>query len=453
MGRVVLNVVAGEGRTSPRPAGIVFLVGVALIFGRPEGADGPKRTADAQIRVILDDMAAQGAQFRPEKLHALGLSGLSAVLDWLLPETAAPREPPVSDEAVAALIEKLGDASFGVREAATEKLDRLGNSVKTPLREATQSTDAEIRWRATRILRRQQAERTADKSGYVDAFAAYAAGINDEERIAELARRSKLVLDGGMPDGAKQSIVRHCLLAVARSGKDQYVYALKPLLGHEDVRVAVFVTEVLGTGAGGPYYPGLLLDALRAGRIEIVTAALQARANCANSPRAAEVKEALVAIFQGDDEPLKFLACAPLMRGFQYPQAVDYLLSQAAGDDLGRKLRAIAVLGDSCNEGKPATQKLLQTLGPLLNADDYALRRAACSTLAIYSGEEVINSLLPLLADRVSIVRQEVRGRLLAQPDQETLRRVLTAAAESDDSDEQVRAQAEALLEKLQLRQ
>jgi len=453
MGRVVSNVVAGEGRRSPRPAGIVFLVGVALIFGRPDGADTPKKTADAEIRAILADMAAQGTQFRPEKLHALGLSGLSAVLDWLLPETAAPKEPPVSDEAVAELIAQLGDASFGVREAATEKFDRLGSSVRAPLREAAHSTDAEIRWRATRILRRWQSERTADRSGYVDAFAAYAALVNDEERVAELARRCRLVFDDHMPDGAKQSIVRHCLLAVARSGKDQYVYVLKPLLGHDDVRVAVFVTEVMGSGAGGPYYPGLLLDAIQAGRTDIVTTALQARANCANSPRAAEVKEALVAIFQREDEPLKFLSCAPLMRGFQYPQAVDYLLSQAAGDDLGRKMRAIAILGDSCNEGKAASPKLLQTLGPLLNSDDYNLRRATCSTLAIYSGEEVIKSLVPLLADRVSIVRQEVSRRLLAQPDKQTLRRVLTAAAESDDSDEQVRAQAEALLEKLELQQ
>ena len=453
MNRVVSHVVSAEGRRLARPAGIVFLVGVALIVGRPEGGDGPKRTADAEIRAMLDDMAAQGARFRPDKLHALGLGGLSAVLDWLLPETAAPKEPAVSHEAVAELIGQLGDASFGVREAATEKLERLGSSVTAALREAAHSSDAEIRWRATRILRRQQAERSADKSPYVEAFAAYAAGINDEERMAELARRCKLVLEGGMPDGAKQSIVRLCLLAVARSGKDQHVYALKPLLGHDDVQVAVFLTEVLGSGAGGPYCPGLLLDALRAGRSEVVTAALQAPADCANSPRAAEVKEALLAIFQGEDEPLKFLACAPLLRGFQYPQAVDYLLSQAAGEDRGRQLRAIAVLGDSCSQGKPASPQLLQTLVPLLNSDDYALRRAACSTLAIYSGEEVMQSLLPLLADRLSVVRQEVSRKLLAQPDRQTLRRVLTAAAENDDADEQVRAQAEALLEKLQLRQ
>jgi HEAT repeat protein len=423
----------------------LFAVGVMIAPFTPLE---PRHVApDAEVRSLLCEMATDGAQFRPEKLHARGLAGLCEVLDWLLPESAAVKEADVSDDAIGELIEQLGDDNFGIREAATQKLDHLRTAARGPLQEATQSADAEIGWRATRILRKWETERAADKSGYVAGFAAYVAGIDDDERLAELGKRCKTVLAEGMPEDSKLAILHYCLATVARSGNEERCEAIRPLLTHEEVRVAVFVTRAMGS-AEGSTYPAILLDALRDPRAEVVAAAIQAKANGADSPHATKVKRALISVFQRNDDSLKLLACAPLVRSFRYMPAVDYLLSQAGSEDRSRSMRAIVLLGDPCHQGEPASAALLRTLVPLLNSSDRTLKRAAYSTLATYAGEEVVQSLIPLLGDPSSTVRQEVAQKLLAQRDQRMLRRLLSTAAK-DDPHKQVRQQSTVLLEGL----
>jgi len=87
-------------------------------------------------------------------------------------------------------------------------------------------------------------------------------------------------------------------------------------------------------------------------------------------------------------------------------------------------------------------------VAPLLKDEDDNTRRMAALALSTYDGEEVVRSLIPLLADKYSIIPQELSGRLLEQSDKDMLRRLLTAAANTESSGE-VRKAAAAVLEKL----
>src|SRR5689334_14398481 len=77
-----------------------------------------------KIALLADEMANRGSGYDATELHALGENGLTAVLDYLLPDTAPPRKlpegPPV--EEIQRLIAKLDADDFRVREAATEEL-------------------------------------------------------------------------------------------------------------------------------------------------------------------------------------------------------------------------------------------------------------------------------------------------------------------------------------------
>jgi HEAT repeat protein len=77
-------------------------------------------------------------------LLLLGTSVLTAATDSPPPETPQAR--------VARLIEKLGDARFRVREAATKELIAIGRPALPALRKALSSADPDIRLRARMIL-------------------------------------------------------------------------------------------------------------------------------------------------------------------------------------------------------------------------------------------------------------------------------------------------------------
>ena len=61
---------------------VVCLLGATMACAEPD---------DAEILSILDDMALEGDQFRAERLHELGLPGLCALLDRLLPLIVNPK--------------------------------------------------------------------------------------------------------------------------------------------------------------------------------------------------------------------------------------------------------------------------------------------------------------------------------------------------------------------------
>jgi len=402
---------------------------------------------DADILVILADMLQQQHQFKPDRLEAMGLEGLSAVMDFLLPETARPKKVTVPKETIDKLIEQLGDVNYRVRETALERLYGLGRGIEPALIKAAENADAEIAWRARQILRRWEAERNADKSKYLPAFAIYTFSIRDDARLRELVRRTLAALETGWSDGRKQRILSHCISAVAQAGKDEYTDKFKPLLEHEQVPVAVLVVNAVGSRASGSHFPALLLDALQSDRPEVVRQAIRYTTYCQDKSRKAEVKRLLVAIFEGDNEPLKFAACPPLMNAFDYGEARDYLLEQAKTGDRSRKFQVLSLLRGSSTTKKTADEKLLAGLAPLLKDTDNSVRRMACSTLASYTGEGVAKALIPLLGDSYSSIPREVDRYLKSYPEKETVRRLLKETVENHPQNKVRQAAAKILKE------
>jgi HEAT repeat protein len=430
----------------------IRLLGVALLGVLLAAAPAPGQPPPAKIGPILADMVARGPQFRPHGLHALGLEGLTAVLDWLLPDTARPQVLDVPDNAIAALVAQLGHKSYRVRESATEKLHELGIVAQPALVEATHSADAEVSWRAAGILRTWEAERNQDVSRYLPGFAVYLSGIHDKQRLQELGRRTRLVLDGGMCSGGKIQVVRMCIVALSRPAKDEYTDVLVPLLKHQDVQVAVFLTQTVGATAlevpGN--YPALLLEALQSDRSEVVGSAINLTLQSGDSARAAEVQRRLIAVFHGNDQRLKLQACRPLIHVFNNEEAVDFILEQLRNaKEKSRQYEAVAMLADPRNQKKTIHPKLLKALPPLIESSDQNLRVTLINALGTYAGEDVVKVLIPLLGDQRVHMSREIGQRLLGQPDRAMVRRLLEEAAKNDPN-EKVRQEAAALLQQAQ---
>ena len=432
------------------------VIGSLWLAASCAAAWGGTASAEPDMLAVLADMAVQAHQFKAEKLHALGVAGLSALLDELLPDTAGPKKLRVAASAVAQMIERLGSNSSRVRETATAELLEVGPAAAPWLSAAARSGDAEVRWRATYILRSWEARKWDDKSIYLPAFAVYASGIRDEARLKELLRRTVLAFDAGLPDGGRCAILGVCVRAIVASGDDRYTDQLQPLLKHGDVQVAVLVTASVGEATGslpqGRYFPRLLLDALRADREEVVSAAIGWAENCGDSSRRAEIERLLIAIFQGTNEQLKFQVCSPLMHRHHYAPARDYLLQQAQSTDLNHRYMALSWLCNPRQPGAAPDEKTLKTLGELLESKDAHTRYMAVCALSTYTGEEVVKRLIDMLADANQIIPNELRNRLRQQPDKAMLRRLLAQAAKNHDK-EKVRQQAAALLRDLEERQ
>ena len=403
---------------------------------------------DLEILSILEDMGMQGDRFRPDRLHGMAAAGLSALLDRFLPDTADPTHTRALQDSVAELVGRLGHESYRVRETATERLLNLGPVFAPSLLRAVGSPDAEISWRATKILRKWEADQKQGGNRQVDAFAVYLEGVADEERLQQLARRTLIGLQAGMPEGMRHKFLLECLRAVARCGQDVHSNLLAPLLKHKDVELAVLVTETMGSASGGDYFPAILLDALKADREEVVATAVKWSSNCQDGSKKAEVKKCLIAIFKGDNSRLKFAASFPLLHDFNYAEAVDYLLTEVRSENKQHRARAMKLIGDRRHLGTPVSDKILEALRPMLRADDSKTRLAAVRTLSIYSGQEVVESLIPLLGDRKAMIATEVAYRLDHQTDKAMLRRLLAEAAK-DNANEKIRRKAAEIVKKL----
>ena len=227
--------------------------------------------------------------------------------------------------------------------------------------------------------------------------------------------------------------------------------ALRPLLAHRDVDVALLVVDRLGYKAGNPFFPAVMREALESPRGEIAFAAIKAIPERLDYPGKDDVKRRLLAIFAGKDDLLKLYASLPLLRDFDHPAALDYLLAEANGADAERRAKALAWLGHRSVLGRPVPARLLDAFAPLLASKDFDTRRRAAETLAMYAGEQVVQRLLPLLDDPNSQFAEQIAYRLDHQPDKQMLRRVLAAAAK-DDTNETVRRRAATVLENLDRR-
>jgi len=406
---------------------------------------------DLKTIELLREMAEAGPDFEAEPLHAMGVQGVGAVLDRLLPDAAGATLDGDVRRSVDRLIAQLGDASYRQREAATEALLELGPAIRPVVLDAVHSDDAEIGWRARRILRQWQRQGHGDDQRMIEAFAVYLREVDDPACLEEIARRTLAAMSGPPSSGPRWKLLNQCLTAIGRSGDDRLVGRLGPLLEHDDVRVAVRVVEMIAAGSGPGYFPELLLEAMRSERTPVVAAAVEAAALCQDEQRRDEVQRRLVEVFKRGDEGLRSLCALPLARDFGYGPAEEHLLGELNHEDPERRDRVLRWIGDPANLGRPASDRLIEALRPLLGHADYGVRREACRALAMYGGENVVRALIPLLGDPNASFANHVAYRLDHQRDKAMLRRLLGEAAENHP-DEKVRAKAAMTIEMLDRR-
>ncbi len=425
-------------------------VSILVLLGLTAGGRALGQQSDAEMLSILADMTSQKHRFRPERLHAMGVNGLSALLDELLPDTAQRKRAAPSQETVDRLIQQLGSRRFRSRREAAGQLYRMGPGIGDALLKATRNADAEIAWQASQILRKWQQRHQADKGRYVQAFRIYASGIDDDRRLEELTRRTIAAMGRGLPEDSRSRILTQCITTIAAAGKDEFTDRLEPLLEHEEVRVAVMVARAVAGTADDENFPALLSRALQDDRPEVVGAVIGYMRKCKEHPRREEIKRLLIDVFNGKKEDLKFQATLALAEGFDHEPARDYLFRQVQEGDRERRNRALGFLGNVRHRGTPADEKLLTVVKPLLKSDDKNVRRMAARALGVYSGEAVVKSLLPLLADPYATIPKETKQGLLRQSDQAMVRRLVLNAAENHE-DDQVREAAAEFLEEVGL--
>ncbi len=244
------------------------------------------------------------------------------------------------------------------------------------------------------------------------------------------------------------------MMAIVQAGEDKYVDRFKALLNHGDVRVAVFVTTRVGVDRRNGYFPDLLVQALRSDRVEVVDEALSWTPNCSHTSRRSDVRQALLRIYSGDNERLKFHACFPLMHDFHEPCATDYLLDQVSSRNEERAREALCWIGDSCNYGRAPTQRQLDVLTPLLRSSDAGVRCSALGALGRYRGSVIIQKLIDSLADQDETIVHEATSKLVHDRYHDKQMAIeLLDHASKDHVNPQVRQRCQAALEKLRKEQ
>ena len=399
---------------------------------------------------LLREMVTQQEKFDPAHLNTLGVDGLNAVLDELLPDTVQPSTS-VNEEQIAILILQLGHDTFAQRNAAQEKLQSLAPTAarKKVNRAAKQNANPEIRDRAKAIVQRWEDQTQKPLKPYVAAFERYVLDIKDEKRLKTLAGRTLRALEAGMPKTDRMRILSTCLQACVMSKQDSIVDELRPVLDANNKDVAKWVTHQIGMLRVPRYMPNFLIEALSSEHPQVVDTAMRWVPSCWDQPKQKPLREALVRIFEGDNVDLKFQACFPLMHDFRDPIAMEYLLEIASAEGPKRRT-AVGWIGDARNTGTAASQELLEVLLPLLKSKDDRLRRTASNALGTYSGKSVSKHLVEMLGDGKGIVVREagylIKSRI--KSDRAHMLKLLAEAAENHEN-ARVRQSSKALLAEL----
>src|SRR5438067_7213129 len=242
-----------------------------------------------KIAILVDGMANRGANYDATELHALGADGLAAVIDHLLPDTAPPPKPILSgppEAEIRRLIARLDADEFSAREAATQELIEKARGRRASVHEAAKSQSLEVRMRAERVLASWDPRYAERLNAYLSGFWTYLEGISDPARLALLARRTLLAFEPGMPEGDRLHLLRLCIAGVAHGHDDVSCDILRPLVQHNDVRIAALVTETVGAyKTNGQFVPQLLVDALASPRREVIEIALRFVVGCQDIKR------------------------------------------------------------------------------------------------------------------------------------------------------------------------
>jgi hypothetical protein len=405
----------------------------------------------ASLRERIDDeltaMELQGSAYDPRGLHELSAAGLVGVLDHFFPDTAvvAVEARPAEDE-IKRLIGQLGNDDFRIREAATAQLIARARPCRELLVQATDSDDAEVRLRTQRILAAWEPKAGNGGDRGLGGLWNYLEKIRDGERLDVLARRVAAEFARGYPEGRKLHHLRLCVAGLAKGANEASCEHLRPLVASQDVRIAKFITETVGSyKADEAFFPPLLLDALASERDEVVQVAIRWAGNCRHSPRAGEVRAALRAVFERRDDALKFQSCLPLVQEFDDPQAWRYVIEQTQSKAPLRAAAALSSLADAKFTGREASPELIAALAEPLASSELSLRWGATKALGTHGGTAVIKRLVALLGDSEPSVRDEATRCLLKQSDKRTVRDELDLASRRSENKDLRRHAAEVL--------
>jgi hypothetical protein len=439
----------GGGR--PRGTGCVpASLRAVLLVGLLAGLASAVELDRIRVALLIDGMAARGADYDPTELNALGVDGLAAVLDYFLPQTAPAEAPPAAadppaDEVLRRL-RALDDEEFATREAATAWLIAHARPQRALVAAWGQCDVLERRLRVERVLASWEVRPVERASAYLTGLWAYLEQVHDPPRLALLSRRTRRALEQGLPEGDQLHLLRLCLAGVAHGQHEAACDVLRPLVEHPDVRVATLVVETVGAYKRQPQFvPRLVVDALGSPRPAVVEAALRFLVGSGDTPHREALYAALKALLRHPDESLRFQACLPLIRDFHDAQAWSDVIAQTASADAGRVRTAWNWIGDTRPGGQAPSAELLQVFDRFLADGTPAQRRAAAQALGAYAGPAVVQRLVQLLADREDAIAQHAQTRLRALAQERSVQ-VQLAHLAREHSDPRVRQRLEALV-------
>lgn len=428
------------------------LYGIFLAWGCLVAVGSAAEIDPIKIALLVDEMAARGSGYEATELHALGVDGLTGVLDYLLPDTVSPRKLPEGppEEEIRRLLISLDADDFRVREAATEELIARARARKMLIEEGARSDSLEVRLRCERVLASWESRPTARLNAYLSGYWAYVEGIRNSEELRILAERTMKVLESGMPEGDRLHFVRLCIAGVAHGHDDASCDMLRPLVQHSDAGIATLVVETAGAYKTEPkFVPQLLVDAIRDPRPGVAEAGLRFVLGAQDPRRRTAIYSGLKKVFDGRDESLKFQACLPLIRDYYDASAWLYVIEQTASKDVNRVRTAFNWIGDTKNGGKPAEKGFVTKLAPLLSSPIVEQRRAAVQALGTFVGQDVVMRLIGMLGDGDPSVSQQANVCLLAQPDRQLVAQLLESTL-AKPGDKLVQSRIKDLMSNLQ---
>jgi len=378
------------------------------------------------VMTALTDMTAKGRKADITELTFLGRSGLSLLLDRILPETRPTNEADALSSSSA--VSQLGSFLSSRRLAARDYLLVKGMPFAEMVCKAAATGDERTKQEAKAILdgwRKDDSWLFENGSKLCEGLERYMESLSGSDTYAELARRSTCGLLRGLEkDRNKRQVIELCLLQVTQSKENAVHELLLPLLKLDDPGPAFFAMGVIAGRTGNDYISALHMGALRSGRRDLVKCGLGSMP-CPIWDRNnwGEVRDAYQRIFSGkdpawsfdDDQHYMYLCAFVAARDFKIKEARDYLLRLVGGPDKERAWMAIHNLGDSYYEREPVYPELLKALTPHLTSADPKFRLEAVNTLGCYTGEEVLARLLGALQDPEAKVFQKAHERLVDQ--------------------------------------
>ena len=207
--------------------------------------------------------------------------------------------------------------------------------------------------------------------------------------------------------------------------KDKFHASYQEIIDKCGEEAALWIIQTLGSQINYGFTPMVVVNCLKHENPEIVDKVISWIPNMRDAEKRELIRQYQLDIFHGDNEPLKFHVCFPLMYKYQERLAIDYLLEQTKSEDLQRKRRAIGWLGDACNSNRKMTPEMHEILKQHLTHPDLQIQRAIVDTYTTYNGELVIESIIPFLNHDFNLIRNRVERKLKKNRNPEMVLKIL----------------------------